>query len=76
MPSNTRAVLLERIAHATNGRVLELDRLNEELARIKDRSVRIPDDVVEPLWDSKLTILLFALLITAEWVVRKAYGLL
>jgi uncharacterized membrane protein len=68
--------VLARIAEATGGRVVALDELDVEFARIKDRSVRIPDDVVEPLWDSKLVLLLFSLMISVEWVLRKVFGML
>ena len=67
---------LDRIASATGGRVLDLDQLEKEFATIRDRSVQIPDDLREPLWDSKLALMLFVLLISIEWVVRKACGLL
>ncbi len=66
---------LERIAAATGGRVLELDQLAEGFAAIRDRSVQIPDDLVEPLWDSKLVLAIFALMISLEWGLRKAFGL-
>ncbi|MCH7870418.1 MAG: hypothetical protein IID33_01830 [Planctomycetes bacterium] len=68
--------LLERLADASGGRVVDLDELAEVLGTIPDRSVRIPDDVVEPLWDSKLVFALFALMISMEWVSRKVMGLL
>lgn len=67
---------LERIAAATGGRVLGLDELSEAFAAIRDRSVQIPDDIVEPLWDSKVMLMLFVLLISSEWALRKAFGLL
>ncbi len=67
---------LERIAAATGGRVLELDQLESEFATVRDRSVQIPDDVVETLWDSKLVLMLFVLMISTEWGLRKAFGLL
>jgi len=67
---------LERIAVATDGRLVDLDRLNDEFASVQDRSVQIPDDVTEPLWDSKLVLILFVLIISTEWVLRKAFGLL
>jgi hypothetical protein len=38
--------------------------------------VQIPDDIVEPLWDSRLALILFILTISAEWIMRKAFGLL
>ena len=68
--------LLERVARGTNGKVVELDTLQTEFAALRDRSVQIPDDVVEPLWDSKLVLTLFVLLISTEWTLRKLWGLL
>jgi len=67
---------LNRVAELTSGAVIELDRLVEGLAGIRDQSVRIPDDVVEPLWDSRLAMICFAMLLTCEWALRKAFGLL
>ncbi len=67
---------LELIAEATGGRVVELDELAEVFAELPDRSVQIPDDIVEPLWDSKLSLVLFVLLIGTEWGLRKVFGLL
>lgn len=68
--------LLERVASTTGGRVVELDDLAEAFGSIRDRSIQIPDDVTEPLWDSKLVLILFLLFITTEWILRKAFGLL
>ena len=67
---------LERLARATGGRVLATDELAAGFEAILNRSAEIPDDVVEPLWDSKLAIILFLGLITTEWITRKAFGLL
>jgi len=67
---------LAQVAEATGGRVLDLDELETAFEAIEDRSVRIPDDLVEPLWDSKLVLVLFVLMISMEWVMRKAWGLL
>lgn len=66
---------LQRVADGTGGRMLNVSNLPAELALLPDRSVQIPDDVVEPLWDSRLTLALFTLLIGTEWVLRKAFGL-
>ena len=61
---------------------MELDEIIEQLQSgaaskaILDRSVRVPDDLLEPLWDSKLALGLFVLLIAAEWSLRKVIGLL
>lgn len=66
---------LERMAEQTGGKVLSWDKIEEELASIPDRSVQIPDDVTEPLWDSRIVLVLFVLMISTEWVLRKWYGL-
>lgn len=68
--------VLARMASATGGQLVELDQLESAFGAIRDRSVQIPDDIVEPLWDSKLALMLFALMISVEWVLRKAFGLL
>ncbi len=67
---------LTLLAEASGGRVLELDELESAFATIRDRSALIPDDIVEPLWDSKLALLLFVLIISIEWTLRKGFGLL
>lgn len=66
---------LERIAAATGGKVVGLGELPALLAGIPDRSIRIPDDIVEPLWDTKLALMLFVGLISTEWALRKAFGM-
>lgn len=67
---------LERIVEQTGGSMVELDQLSDAFRAIRDRSVQIPDDVAEPLWDSRLALLLFLGLISTEWVLRKVFGLL
>jgi uncharacterized membrane protein len=67
--------VLERLAGETGGEVVEFDQMAEALAGIRDRSVRIPDDYHEPLWDSKLVLILFAGLIATEWGLRKIFGM-
>ena len=68
--------VLARIAEATGGSVIELDQLETAFAAVQDRSVKVPDDLVEPLWDSRLVLGLFVLMISMEWILRKKYGLL
>ncbi len=68
--------VLQRIAASTGGRVLDLDQLGQGFSTIRDRSVQIPDDIVEPLWDSKLVFAIFVLMISMEWGLRKVFGLL
>ncbi|RJP38294.1 MAG: hypothetical protein C4547_04705 [Phycisphaerales bacterium] len=67
---------LARLAEATGGSLRPIGELADLLRDIPDRGVRIPDDVSEPLWDSKLAMMLFAALIAAEWILRKAFGML
>ncbi len=66
---------LRRLAQATGGVAVAVGDIGDLAGRLEDRSVRIPDDVSEPLWDSKLVLVLFVLIITMEWVWRKAVGL-
>lgn len=67
---------MRRLAEATGGRMLDLNQWTEALAEIPDRGMQIPDDVTEPLWDSKLALILLILLLTTEWVLRKTFGVL
>ncbi len=66
---------LERIAASTGGEVVGASGLAAILAGVPDRSIRIPDDIVEPLWDTKLALMLFVVLISTEWGLRKAFGM-
>jgi hypothetical protein len=66
---------LAQIADMTGGQVVELNELSSVFSGIRSRSIQIPDDIVEPLWDSKLALIFFTLIISTEWILRKAYGL-
>ncbi|MCP4249155.1 MAG: hypothetical protein GY778_19090 [bacterium] len=68
--------MLNRLAEQTGGAVLDLNQLDRIPAMLPDRSARIPDDITEPLWDSRLALILFVTLITAEWILRKGLGML
>ena len=57
------------------GRTVRVDELASLTESIEDRSVLIPDDVAEPLWDTHLVLALFVLIIVTEWVLRKAMDL-
>lgn len=67
--------LLRQICEGTGGRLIEADELATMMSAIRDRSVQVPDDVTEPLWDSRLTVVLFILIITLEWGLRKSFGM-
>jgi hypothetical protein len=67
---------MARLAHMTGGSVGDLNRLGELIATIEDRSVRVPDDIREPLWRNRLAWIAFVALISVEWGLRKGWGLL
>lgn len=67
--------VLQQLATQTGGRRFFLDEIDEIPALIEDRSVEIPHDRVESIWDSKLAAGLFVLIMGVEWLVRKLTGL-
>jgi hypothetical protein len=67
---------LARLAQETGGVMVPLDRMDSVFASLRDRSLQIPDDVSETLWDSKLVLILFIVGISLEWILRKAYGMI
>lgn len=74
---DTRAdpAFLASLASRTGGRRVLPEELSKLARTIPDRSMRIADDVVEPLWDTKLVLLAFVLLLSTEWTARKLKGL-
>ena len=66
---------LSRLASRTGGLAVGLDGIDRIAEQIEDRSVEVPDDIGEPLWDTKLVLALFVLIIGVEWILRKALGL-
>lgn len=62
--------LLARLAEDTGGQVLAASDLSA-LEILPDRSIITPMDLVEPLWDTPLCLILVILLLTFEWVGRK-----
>lgn len=67
--------LLWRLASGSGGELVEPDQLARVMSGLGDRSVQVPDDVTESLWDSRLAAGLIILLLTMEWVLRKARGM-
>jgi hypothetical protein len=67
---------LRQLAAQTSGEALYLDELDRLAELIPDRRVEIPDDLAEPLWDTRLVLGLMVLLLAAEWSVRKWFGLM
>src|SRR5262249_46110544 len=67
--------LLRSIAARTHGRCVEPADAGSLAAEIPDRSVPVPDGIVDPIWDAPRPLLMFVIPISVEWVVRKLRGL-
>jgi uncharacterized membrane protein len=52
------------------------DNVRTELAKIASAAMIVPIYTDQLLWNAPLVMLIFVLLITAEWVLRKVYGML
>ncbi len=67
---------LARLAERTGGRLVPPDRLVDAISTIEQRDLRTPDDVRVPLWRTKLAWIVLAALLTVEWILRKAWGMI
>ena len=72
-PSGDRAAL-ERIAKASNGKVLSLEQLRE-LPSLLATVAREPRRVTLALWDSAYLFVFVVACFAAEWALRKRFGL-
>ena len=68
-------LLLEEIAERSGGKVYYVDQLTQLVERIAAQSVTRDKQDVQKLWQSWWTLILFVLLITMEWGLRKWAGL-
>lgn len=69
--------LLSRLASETMGQAVAAEQAVTALpGLIQSVAQIIPIDSEQPLWDAPLALLLFVLLITVEWVLRKVFGML
>jgi len=68
--------LLNRLALETGGKVLSLADAPAELAKIPSLERKTVDPTTNPLTNGWLPLIIFVLLITSEWVLRKVYGML
>ncbi len=70
-------VALARLAQETLGKQVDLANAATQLPNlILSAAKTIPIETSQPLWDAPLAMILFVLLITAEWLLRKVYGML
>lgn len=64
--------LLAAISAATGGETISADRLPRLVDAMPDRSVVVADPIIERAWSSPLALLVAVLLLSAEWVARRA----
>ena len=72
----TDHAILRQLAEQTGGRALYLDELDQLAGLLPDRRVKIPDDLAEPIWDTRFVLGLFVLILSIEWSLRKWSGLI
>lgn len=63
------------LANETGGRVVPLSALATLPDLLPQRARRVPNDVTEPIWNSPLALAVVLVLLTLEWVGRKALRL-
>jgi len=69
--------LMSRLASETGGQVVNLSDARNVLAAMIPSAAKVfPLQTDEPLWNAPLAMLIFVMLIAAEWIIRKAYGML
>jgi uncharacterized membrane protein len=68
--------LLNRLALETRGQVLSVADAPAQLASIPSLERQTPNPTSNPLWNGWAPLIVFMLLITTEWVLRKVYGML
>lgn len=68
-------VSLTRLASETGGRLIELADAAVQLPLIPSAERRVPVVSQQPVWNAPLALVLFAVILTAEWVSRKWFGM-
>ncbi len=66
---------LERLSSQTQGRHITVADMGELAAEIPDMGRPVEDNLSLPLWDTKLALILFATILTIEWIWRKRNNL-
>lgn len=73
-PQVDRAAMT-RLATQTGGQVLEISQIGKLPAMIPSAAKIVPIETARPLWDAPLILIVFVLLVTLEWVMRKMLGM-
>jgi hypothetical protein len=68
--------LLASLSEQTEGRVFEVNDLDDLAQSLPNRRTRIVHEIAEPLWDTPLALLLVITLLTAEWIGRRLIRLI
>jgi uncharacterized membrane protein len=68
---------VDRSMLSSLGQIVDYTKARTELPELIHSAARIiPVEISRPLWEAPLALILFAVLITSEWVLRKLYGML
>ncbi|RMF97518.1 MAG: hypothetical protein D6741_10020 [Planctomycetota bacterium] len=70
-------LLLEELAELSGGEVVPPEELGDLFKRLLDSAeeLEVPLETRKPLWDTWWMLILFAATMTAEWILRKRWGL-
>jgi hypothetical protein len=68
--------LQELAADSSGGRFFPLDQIDQLTQVIQKSDSQLRESKEDDLWDSPLAFLIFALLLTAEWILRKVFRML
>ncbi|MGC4032740.1 MAG: hypothetical protein QM754_13615 [Tepidisphaeraceae bacterium] len=66
---------LGRLASETGGRLIELSDAARKLAEIPTAERRVPVISNQAIWNAPIALLMFVVVLTAEWVLRKWFGM-
>jgi uncharacterized membrane protein len=68
-------IQLGRLAAETSGKLIDFANAAAELKAIPSAERSLPQVTGQPLWDAPLSLILFLLVISLEWIVRKLHGM-
>jgi len=68
-------VALSRLASETGGRVIDFSDASVQLPLLASAERIVPLVASRAVWDAPVALILFTLLLTAEWVGRKWFGM-